>query len=88
MKQTLNLKLSQQLTLTPQLKQSLKLLQLPSLDLELEIQQALDSNPLLEPIGKNHLNHIELIPIHQPRILTLILNLLSMRLNKRLCLNI
>ena len=50
MKQTLNLKLSQQLTLTPQLKQSLKLLQLPSLDLELEIQQTLDSNPLLERV--------------------------------------
>ncbi len=48
MKQALHLKLSQQLTLTPQLKQSLKLLQLPSLDLEQEIQQALDSNPLLE----------------------------------------
>ncbi len=48
MKQTLHLKLSQQLTLTPQLKQSLRLLQLPSLDLELEIQQALDDNPLLE----------------------------------------
>ncbi|MFQ3246194.1 MAG: RNA polymerase sigma-54 factor [Arenicella sp.] len=50
MKQTLNLKLSQQLTLTPQLKQSLKLLQLPSLDLELEIQQTIDSNPLLERV--------------------------------------
>jgi len=50
MKQTLNLKLSQQLTLTPQLKQSLRLLQLSSLDLEIEIQQALDSNPLLERI--------------------------------------
>ena len=50
MKQSLNLKLSQQLTLTPQLKQSLRLLQLPSLDLEHEIQQALDSNPLLEKV--------------------------------------
>jgi len=50
MKQTLNLKLSQQLTLTPQLKQSLRLLQLPSLDLEQEIQQTLDSNPLLERV--------------------------------------
>ena len=50
MKQTLNLKLSQQLTLTPQLKQSLRLLQLPALDLEHDIQQALDSNPLLERI--------------------------------------
>jgi len=50
MKQVLNLKLSQQLTLTPQLKQSLKLLQLPSSELELEIQQTLDSNPLLERV--------------------------------------
>jgi len=50
MKQTLNLKLSQQLTLTPQLKQSLRLLQLPSLDLEHEIQKALDANPLLEKV--------------------------------------
>lgn len=50
MKQVLNLKLSQQLTLTPQLKQSLLLLQLPSLDLENEIQLALDSNPLLERV--------------------------------------
>ncbi len=50
MKQSLNLKLSQHLTLTPQLKQSLKLLQLPSLDLEQEIQQTLDANPLLERV--------------------------------------
>lgn len=50
MKQILNLKLAQQLTLTPQLKQSLRLLQLPSLDLDEEIQQTLDSNPLLERI--------------------------------------
>lgn len=48
MKQTLNLKFSQRLTLTPQLKQSLRLLQLSSLDLEDEIQNCLDSNPLLE----------------------------------------
>ena len=48
MKQTLNLQLSQRLSLTPQLKQSLKLLQLSSLDLENEIQHCLDTNPLLE----------------------------------------
>lgn len=48
MKQSLNLKLSQQLTLTPQLKQSLRLLQISTLDLEHEIQKTLDSNPLLE----------------------------------------
>lgn len=56
MKQSLNLKLSQQLTLTPQLKQSLRLLQLPSLDLENEIQQALDSNPLLEKVEQESLS--------------------------------
>lgn len=48
MKQTLQLKLGQQLTMTPQLQQAIKLLQLSSLDLQLEIQQALYSNPLLE----------------------------------------
>lgn len=48
MKQSLNLKTSQQLTLTPQLKQSLKLLHLSSIDLEQEIQLTLDANPLLE----------------------------------------
>jgi len=53
MKQSLNLNFSQQLSLTPQLKQSLKLLQLSSLDLEQEIQIALDSNPLLERVEKD-----------------------------------
>jgi len=50
MKQTLNLKLSQHLSLTPQLRQSLRLLQLSSLDLEHEIQETIDCNPLLERI--------------------------------------
>lgn len=48
MKQTLQLKLGQQLTMTPQLQQAIRLLQLSTLDLQQEIQQALDSNPLLE----------------------------------------
>ena len=48
MKQSLQLKISQSLTMTPQLQQAIKLLQLSSLDLESEIQQVLDSNPLLE----------------------------------------
>ncbi len=56
MKQALQLKLSPQLTLTPQLKQSLKLLQLPSLDLEQEIQTALDANPLLERVEKTEID--------------------------------
>jgi RNA polymerase sigma-54 factor len=48
MKQSLQLKLGQQLTMTPQLQQAIKLLQLSTLDLQLEIQQVLDSNPMLE----------------------------------------
>lgn len=63
MKQSLNLKLSQQLTLTPQLKQSLRLLQLPSLDLEQEIQQALDSNPLLERVEQETVETEEIPPL-------------------------
>ena len=48
MKQSLQLKLGQQLTMTPQLQQAIRLLQLSTLDLHQEIQQALESNPLLE----------------------------------------
>lgn len=48
MKASLQLKLGTQLTMTPQLQQAIKLLQLSTLDLQQEIQQALDSNPMLE----------------------------------------
>ena len=48
MKQGLHLKLSQHLTLTPQLQQSIRLLQLSTLELEQEIEQMLSDNPLLE----------------------------------------
>ncbi len=48
MKQTLQLKMGQQLTMTPQLQQAIRLLQLSTLDLQSEIQEALDSNPMLE----------------------------------------
>ncbi len=48
MKQALQLKLGQQLTMTPQLQQAIKLLQLSTLDLQLKIQQVLQSNPMLE----------------------------------------
>jgi RNA polymerase sigma-54 factor len=47
-KPTLQLKLGQHLTLTPQLRQAIKLLQLSSIELETEITLALESNPLLE----------------------------------------
>lgn len=48
MKQSLQLRLGQSLTMTPQLQQAIRLLQLSTLDLQTEIQQALDSNPMLE----------------------------------------
>ena len=48
MKQTIQLRIGQSLAMTPQLQQSIRLLQLSSLDLQTEIQQALDSNPMLE----------------------------------------
>lgn len=48
MKASLQLKMGQQLTMTPQLQQAIRLLQLSSLELQQEIQQALESNPLLE----------------------------------------
>ena len=48
MKQSINLKLGQQLSMTPQLQQAIRLLQLSTLDLQQEIQQALDSNIMLE----------------------------------------
>lgn len=48
MKQSLQLRMGQQLAMTPQLQQAIKLLQLSTLDLQQEIQQALESNIMLE----------------------------------------
>ncbi|MEQ8314372.1 MAG: RNA polymerase factor sigma-54 [Gammaproteobacteria bacterium] len=48
MKLSLQLKLGQQLTMTPQLQQAIRLLQLSTLDLQQEIHEALESNPMLE----------------------------------------
>ncbi len=48
MKQALQLRLGQHLTMTPQLQQAIKLLQLSTLELQQEIQEALDSNLMLE----------------------------------------
>ncbi|WP_226665864.1 RNA polymerase factor sigma-54 [Microbulbifer aggregans] len=56
MKQSLQLKLGTQLTMTPQLQQAIRLLQLSTLDLQQEIQSALDSNPLLETDFDEHGN--------------------------------
>ena len=48
MKQSLQLRLGQSLTMTPQLQQAIRLLQLSTLELQTEIQEALESNPMLE----------------------------------------
>ena len=48
MRPTLQLRIGQHLTMTPQLQQAIKLLQLSTLDLQQEIQEALESNPLLD----------------------------------------
>ena len=48
MRQSLGLRTSQQLSLTPQLQQSIRLLQLSTLDLNQEVQQMLEQNPFLE----------------------------------------
>jgi len=48
MKQVLETKLSQQLTLTPQLQQAIRLLQLSAQDLAKEIHEGLENNPMLE----------------------------------------
>ncbi|MDO9358345.1 MAG: RNA polymerase factor sigma-54, partial [Polaromonas sp.] len=48
MKQGLSLRVSQHLALTPQLQQSIRLLQLSTLELSQEVEQMLDENPFLE----------------------------------------
>src|ERR1700722_12204879 len=45
-----SLKLSQQLRMTPQLQQAIKLLQLSRLELEIAVRKELDENPILEEI--------------------------------------
>jgi RNA polymerase sigma-54 factor len=50
MKQSVALRLGQQLTMTPALQQAIRLLQLSTLDLQQEIQQVLDSNLMLERV--------------------------------------
>jgi len=44
----LHLRINQQLALTPQLQQAIRLLQLSSIELEMELREALETNPLLE----------------------------------------
>jgi RNA polymerase sigma-54 factor len=53
MKPGLSLRVSQHLALTPQLQQSIRLLQLSTLELSQEVEQMLDDNPFLERNGRS-----------------------------------
>ena len=52
MKQSLQLRIGHQLTMTPQLQQAIRLLQLSTIELHMEIQQTLDSNLMLETVDE------------------------------------
>jgi RNA polymerase sigma-54 factor len=60
MKTGVHLRMSQQLALTPQLQQSIRLLQLSTLELNQEIEQALHENPLLERDDDPLASHLRL----------------------------
>lgn len=61
MKQTLQLRVSQHLALTPQLQQSIRLLQLSTLELHQELEQILADNPLLERLDDPLDNSVRLL---------------------------
>ncbi|MBM5812598.1 MAG: RNA polymerase factor sigma-54 [Gammaproteobacteria bacterium] len=52
MKPSLQLRIGQQLAMTPQLQQAIRLLQMPAIELQAQIQEALDSNVLLEAVDE------------------------------------
>ncbi|HEV7136691.1 MAG TPA: RNA polymerase factor sigma-54 [Steroidobacteraceae bacterium] len=54
LKPSLQLKLGQQLTMTPQLQQAIRLLQLPALELQAHIRELLETNVMLEPTDEGH----------------------------------
>lgn len=66
MKQSLQLRLSQHLALTPQLQQSIRLLQLSTVELNQELESILQANPLLERVDHNEGGHEEHAPSVAP----------------------
>src|SRR5260370_32227 len=52
LKPSLQLRIGQQLTMTPQLQQAIRLLQLPALDLQAHIREALETNVMLESLDE------------------------------------
>ena len=63
LKPALQLKLGQQLTMTPQLQQAIRLLQLPVLELQAQVQEALETNVMLEAEEEEQ---IDLASLDQP----------------------
>jgi len=59
LKPSLQLKLGQQLTMTPQLQQAIRLLQLPALELQAHIRELLETNVMLEPMDEGHDESLE-----------------------------
>lgn len=70
MKASLQLKFSQHLTLTPQLQQSIKLLQLSTAELNQELEKFLLENPLLERVERDDHNAFESDQPDRTRVLT------------------
>jgi len=63
LKPSLQLKLGQQLTMTPQLQQAIRLLQLPALELQAHIRELLETNVMLEPMDDGHEESLETSPL-------------------------
>ncbi|MGH8299503.1 MAG: RNA polymerase factor sigma-54 [Steroidobacteraceae bacterium] len=63
MKPSLQLKLGQQLTMTPQLQQAIRLLQLPALELQAHIRELLETNVMLEPVDDGHDESLDAGPL-------------------------
>ena len=53
LKPSLQLRIGQQLTMTPQLQQAIRLLQLPALELQAHIRELLETNVMLEPMEES-----------------------------------
>jgi RNA polymerase sigma-54 factor len=69
LKPSLQLRIGQQLTMTPQLQQAIRLLQLPSLDLQAHVRETLETNVMLEaeeetfePLGEAAVREREEVP--------------------------
>ena len=65
MKQNLQFKASQHLSLTPQLQQSIKLLQMSSVELNQELEILIQQNPLVEMLEEDEEENKEAIPVSQ-----------------------